>query len=197
MKPELSPIDHVWPVLPLPSRSVAGASQAKQSTRSTERAHGEPRRGAALTTVRLVRHCPSDAASTFAAWVEPAVAGQWLFATAGRPMVCARVDARIGGCYCLTEQRGTRIIEHRGEYIDVVPTRRLAFTLSTPDLDGETLIAVDFEPRPRGCTLTVTHTSVRTGDVGRARQRWLGMLYGLVEMLDLVEVRPHRNDCND
>jgi uncharacterized protein YndB with AHSA1/START domain len=160
-------------------------------------ARDEPRRGAALATLRLVRRCPFDAASVFAAWVEPALAGQWLFATASRPMVRTRIDARVGGCFCLTERRWTRIVEHRGEYVDVAPPRRLAFTLSTPDLDGETRIAVDIEPRSSGCALTLTHASVRPDEVGRVRQRWLGMLYGLGATLDLADAGSHRNDGND
>jgi uncharacterized protein YndB with AHSA1/START domain len=197
MKPDLSCYDHDWPILSFPPGSATGAGEPTQLPRSTARARNEPRRGAALATLRLVRRCPFDAASVFAAWVDPALAGQWLFATASRPMVRTRIDARAGGCYCLTERRGTRIVEHRGEYVAVAPSHRLAFTLSTPDLDGETLIAVDIEFRPRGCALTLTHAGVRPDEVGRARQRWLGMLYGLGATLDLAYAGSHRNDGND
>jgi uncharacterized protein YndB with AHSA1/START domain len=197
MKPDLSRYDHDWPDLSFPPGSAADAGAPTRSPRSPARARDEPRRRAALATLRLVRRCPFDAASVFAAWVEPAVAGQWLFATASRPMVRTRIDARVGGCYCLTERRGTRIVEHRGEYVDLAPPRRLAFTLSTPDLDGETRIAVDIELRPGGCALTLTHASIQPDEVARVRQRWLGMLHGLGATLDLADARSQRNDGND
>jgi uncharacterized protein YndB with AHSA1/START domain len=197
MKPDLSRYDPDGPVLSFPPGAASGASAPARSSRSTARARDEPRRAAALATLRLVRRCPFDAASVFAAWVDPALAGQWLFATASRPMVRTRIDARVGGSCCLTERRGTRIVEHRGEYVAVAPPCRLAFKLSTPDLDGETLIAVDIEPRPSGCALTLTHAGVQPDEVGRVRQRWLGMLYGLGATLDLADAGSHRNDGND
>jgi len=197
MKPDRSRYDHDWPVLSFPLGSASGGSAPTRSTRPRQRSRGEPWGAGEQATLRLVHRCSFDAATVFAAWVEPALAGQWLFATASRPMVRARIDARVGGCYCLTEQRGTRLVEHRGEFVDVAPPRRLAFTLSTPDLDGETRIAVDIEPQPSGCALVLTHASVRPDEVRRTRQRWLGMLYGLGATLDLAGARSHRNHGND
>ena len=188
MKPELSPYDPDGSISSFPTTSAPDASASTGKPLLTPR--DGSRRGAAL---RLVRRCRFDAASLFAAWIEPALAGQWLFATATRPMVKTRIDARAGGQYCLAERRGVGIVEHRGQYIDVVPPRRLAFTLSTPDLDGETLVCVDIGPRRAGCAVTLTHAHLGTDEIMRARQRWLGVLYGLGETLDTAATRWQRN----
>jgi uncharacterized protein YndB with AHSA1/START domain len=192
MKPELSPDDHNWPVPSFPTTSAPDAGAATKQTRSTSLARDEFGRGA---TLRLVRRCRFDATSVFAAWVQPALAGRWLFATATRPMVQTRIDARAGGGYCLTERRKELIVEHRGHYVHVASPRRLAFTLSTPDVAGETLVAVDIEPRPNGCAMTVTHAHIRPKEVRRVRQRWVGLLYGLVATLELTDIRSHRNQA--
>jgi len=192
MKPELSPSDPDWSVSSFSNRPAPDAS-APTGKRSTPRGRHELRR---VTTLRLVQRCRFSAASVFAAWVEPALAGRWLFATATRPMVKTRIDARAGGRYCLTEQRETGIVEHRGHYIDVAPPHRLAFTLSTPDLDGETHVAVDIEPRPGGCAITLTHAHVRLDEIRRVRQRWLGVLYGLGATLERADIRSPHNQGN-
>jgi uncharacterized protein YndB with AHSA1/START domain len=167
------------PALPLPPDAATGRTARARLRAPREPARGERWRDASLATLRLVRRYPVAAPAVFAAWVEPALAGQWLFATATRPMLRARIDARVGGCYCLTEQRDGRIVEHRGEYVDVAAPCRLEFTLSTADIDGETRIAVAVVPGGRGCALTVTHAGVHPRHIQRLRQRWIGMLYGL------------------
>lgn len=185
------------PFLPFPPDATAGRSARARVPDLRERAHGDRRHDATRAPLTLVRRYPCSAASVFGAWVEPALAGQWLFATATRPMLRTRIDARVGGCYCLTEQRGGRIVEHRGEYVDVTSPYRLELTLSTPDVDGETRIAVAIAARTSGCALTLTHAGVRPHDIRRIRQRWIGMLYGLGATLDRADAASHRNDDND
>jgi uncharacterized protein YndB with AHSA1/START domain len=180
--------------LPFPPDAAAGRSARARLPDLRERAHGERPHDAARAPLTLVRRYPYSAASVFAAWVAPALAGQWLFATASRPMLSTRIDARVGGRYCLTEQRGGRIVEHRGEYVDVTSPHRLVMTLSTPDVDGETRIAIAIAARTIGSALTLTHAGVRPHDIQRIRQRWIGMLYGLGAMLDRADAASHCND---
>src|SRR2546422_8524707 len=41
----------------------------------------------------------APSARVFGAWLDPEVAGQWLFATASRPMAHAEIDARVEGSF--------------------------------------------------------------------------------------------------
>ena len=189
MKADFLHHDVEGPFLPFPPDAAAGRSARARLPDLRERADGDHRHDAPLT---FVQRYPCAAASVFAAWIEPALAGQWLFATATRPMLRTRIDARVGGCYCLTEQRGGRIVEHRGEYVDVTSPHRLELTLSPPSVDGEPGFAVATPARTRGCALTLTHAGVRPHDIQRLRQRWIGMLYGLGATLDRTDAASHR-----
>lgn len=174
MKPDLSQYDAYW--TPRSSPLVADArldAERLSSPPAKLRRRREP------ADVRLVRRFDWSAASIFAAWVDPAIAGEWLFATAVRPLASARIDARAGGSFRLREQREGRTVEHRGSYVAFLPPCHLAFTLSTLDHPADTRIDVDIASRPRGCMLTLLHANIHPGHVQRIRQRWIGMLYGL------------------
>ena len=56
--------------------------------------------------------------------------------------------------------RAEEVVEHSGKYVEFVPPRRLAFTLSTPDHPTATRLDVDIEPRRRGCVLRLLHANV-------------------------------------
>jgi uncharacterized protein YndB with AHSA1/START domain len=192
MRPDCLCHDIDWPAVSIPATSESSDAGERLVEPRARVRHARPGRGAAAT-LRLVRRYAASAPSVFAAWTDPAVAGRWLLATAGRPMARTRIDARVGGQLCLTEQRGTRTVEHRGEYLELQTPRRLAFVLCSPDLGAIARIAVDIEARRRGCTLTLVHANARGEDVSRVRQRWVGLLYGLGATLEQIDANPHRN----
>ncbi len=47
-------------------------------------------------------------------------------------------------------------------------------------------MAVGIEPARRGCALTLSHADVPRGDLRALAARWLGVLYGLAETLDVL-----------
>src|SRR5512144_802142 len=104
MKPDLSRYETDWP-----AHVVSAALESRDGPRSrrypTERGD-HPRRDDA-TTIHLVRRFGSTPSTVFNAWTDPALAGQWLFATASRPMARVCIDARVGGRFRLTEPRDT------------------------------------------------------------------------------------------
>ena len=135
---------------------------------------------AASATIRVARRYDAPTAQVFAAWLDPALARLWLFATATRPMRDGEIDARVGGRYRFVEDRGGTIVEHRGEYAAIVPARKLVFTLVSPDVpEATTRVRADFAPVAAGCVVTVSHTGLPARRARQLRARWTGILYGL------------------
>lgn len=131
-------------------------------------------------SIRVTRRYLASPEHVFHAWLDPKVARSWLFATATRPMARAEIDPRVAGTFRFVEQRDGEIVEHRGEYVDMVPHRRLAFTLATPDQPHVlTRVRVEITRLGQGCEVTLTHDDVPSGNAIRTRARWTGILYGL------------------
>jgi uncharacterized protein YndB with AHSA1/START domain len=136
-------------------------------------------------SIRITRRFPAAPERVFEAWLDPGHAGQWLFATASRPMARVEIDARVGGSFRFVERRDGQDTEHTGRYLEIVPHRRLVFALAVegrPQLI--TRVAVEVAPLRKGCALTLTHQQVPLEDVDRIEGRWIGILYGLGVTLD-------------
>jgi uncharacterized protein YndB with AHSA1/START domain len=135
--------------------------------------------------IRVKRRYRVPAARVFAAWLDPGIAGNWLFATALCPMERVEIDARVGGAFCFVERQGGRSIEYVGKYIEIVAHRRLAFTLSLGQLPHvDTRVTVDIAPVRNGCEVSLTHENVPHDHASQLEGRWTGILYGLGETLD-------------
>jgi uncharacterized protein YndB with AHSA1/START domain len=95
----------------------------------------------------------------FDAWLDPADAARFLFATPGGEMVRCEIDARVGGRGLIVERRASGDAHHRIQFEAIDRPRRLVFLFSAdPAEDGEwTRVAIDIVPSPGGCTLTLTH----------------------------------------
>jgi uncharacterized protein YndB with AHSA1/START domain len=130
--------------------------------------------------LRVTQCFDAPARRVFNAWLDPAVAGAWLFATASRPLARVEIDARVGGSFRMLDRLGRGGTEYAGEYLEIAPPRRLAFTLSAdPGAQEATRVRVEIIPTGSGCELTLTHENVPPDDASRMEGRWIGMLYGL------------------
>jgi uncharacterized protein YndB with AHSA1/START domain len=139
-------------------------------------------------TIRVANRYGASAADAFDAWLDPEVAGRWLFATASQPIAHVEIDGRVGGSFCFVEQlQAGRMIKYRGQYIEIVPDRRLVFTLSMePHPDVVTRVVVLIAPLAKGCMLKLTHENVPREHASYVEGRWTGILYGLGVTLDSV-----------
>jgi len=135
--------------------------------------------------VRVRQRFSAPADRVFNAWINPAIAGRWLFATASRPAASVKIDARVGGSFCFVERSGGVDIEHAGEYIEIARPRRLVFKLSEQERPRDlSRVAVDIVPVATGCELALVHESVLPDQASRIEGRWAGMLYGLGTLLN-------------
>ena len=145
-------------------------------------------------TIRVKKRYEAPSGCVFAAWLDPEVAGRWLFATASQPMAHVEIDGRTGGSFCFVERRGDATARYIGRYVEIVPDRRLVFTLSmAPDPDVVTRVAVAIAPLARGCMLKLTHENIPRMRASYVEGRWTGILYGLGVTLDSISAAFHHD----
>jgi len=139
-----------------------------------------------FTALRVTRRYGVPPGRVFDAWLNPAVARLWLFATASRPLAHVAIDARVNGSLRFVDGRNEAdMTEYSGEYIEIVPPRRLVFTLSAAKYAYvDTRVAVEIAPLTKGCRLTLIHENVPRDRAEHAEGRWAGVLYGLAATLD-------------
>ena len=188
MRPEIdmkggSPAPGAWTRAPEVRNSPGGLGSATWISHETMvRPRAKTARRAAIRVTRRF-HAPPH--RVFDAWLDPEVAGKWLFATASHPMARVEIDARVGGSFRFVDQRDGETTEHTGEYVEIVPHRRLAFSLSVEKRPHViTRVMVEIVPVKNGCALTLTHENLPPDYASRSEGRWTGILYGLGVTLD-------------
>lgn len=131
----------------------------------------------ALRSLRVTRHFHASAERVFDAWLDPATAGRWLFATDQGEMLRVAIDARVGGHFSFTRRDGEDV-EHVGEYLVIDRPRRLVFTFAVPRYsEAVTRVTVDITPAANGCDLVLTHEDVLPEWADATQQGW-GMILG-------------------
>jgi uncharacterized protein YndB with AHSA1/START domain len=134
--------------------------------------------------LRITRHFEASPERVFDAWLDPATAGRWLFATPAGQMTCVQIDARVGGKFLLI-RRDDDDVEHVGEYLEVDRPRRLVFTFTVPKYSAETTkVSIDIVLDGAGCKLTLTHEGVLPEWIDRTREGWTMILDSLAGQLE-------------
>jgi uncharacterized protein YndB with AHSA1/START domain len=132
------------------------------------------------------RRFKASAERVFDAFLDPAKAGRFMFATRDGAMVKAEIDPRVGGAFNFTDRRNGDDIEHRGEYLVIERPRRLVFTLAvdkySKDVDR---VTIEITPLDSGCELKLTHEMKPeyAEYTGRTEQGWTSILEGLARTL--------------
>jgi uncharacterized protein YndB with AHSA1/START domain len=137
--------------------------------------------------VSVTRRFEQSAERVFDAWLDPATAGRWLFATPEGQMQRVEVDPRVGGTFTIVEKRGGEEASHHGTYVAIDRPRRLAFRFtSARDDPNPSLVTVAIEADGSGCSLTLTHDiDQKWADLAdRVRQGWEMILGNLAARLE-------------
>ncbi len=104
-------------------------------------------------TTRLM---PAPCERVFRAWSDPALVARWFFAQMGWKAQ-VRNDFRIGGAYQIHMlDQGLTVFSAHGEYREIVPVTRLAFTWNSSAVQN-TLVAIDLRDLGASTELTLTH----------------------------------------
>src|SRR5262245_29523384 len=130
--------------------------------------------------VRVTQRVTAPPERVFAAWLDPKLAGRWLFATASRPMARVSIDGRVGGSFCFAQDEDGETTEYSGVYIEVAPPRRLVFTLAIDRQPMEaSRVTVEIVPWRSGSEVSLMQERVPLHYANRIETRWTGILYGL------------------
>lgn len=143
-----------------------------------------------LQRIRVAATYDAPASRVFDAWLNPRLAARWLFATALEPAAPVAMEPRVAGRFCFLDGRGRARTAWRGEYVEIVPPRRLAFTLELDDGGGPTRVTVTLAGRGAGCRLRLVHEGVPRQRAAALADRWTGLLYGLGTLLGAAP-EPH------
>lgn len=109
--------------------------------------------------VTVSREFSATPERVFDAWLDPAQAKDFLFATPEGRIVRCDIDARVGGRFLITDRRPGGDAEHHGQFLEIGRPRRLAFLFRGPGTsEGQwSKVILEFSPSVSGCTLTLTH----------------------------------------
>ena len=130
-------------------------------------------------TIIITRRFDFSIERVFDAWLDPASASKFLFATPTGKMVRVEIDARVGGSFSITRRDGEDV-EHVGSYVEIDRPRRLVFTFGVPKFSAQmTRVSIDLKSTPTGCELTLTHEGVLPEWLDRGREGWGKILDGL------------------
>jgi len=136
-----------------------------------------------LVTLRVTHRFMAAPERVFDAWLDPATAGRWLFATPTGTIVKVEIDARVGGKFIVVRRDGEDV-EHVGEYLEIDRPRRLAFTFAVPKFSvAMTKVTIDIAPLESGCELTLVHEGVLPEWAERTRGGWGMILEALARSL--------------
>ncbi len=113
-----------------------------------------------LKTVRVMHEFDASPERVFDAWLNPEIAGKWLFATPTGQMVRVGIDARVGGSFIFTDHRDEGDVEHVGTYLEIDRPRHLVFTFAVPKYSTQlTRVTIDIRATASGCGIDLRATN--------------------------------------
>jgi len=126
--------------------------------------------------------------AVFDAWLDPAKAGKFLFATPDGEMLKVEIDPRVGGRALIVERRASGDAHHHLQYEVIDRPHRLVFLFrADPAEEGQwTRVSIDIAPKGAGSTLTLTHEMDPQWAAyeDQTRKGWTTILESLAKVID-------------
>ncbi len=113
-------------------------------------------------TLRIERTFQAPADRVFDAWTSEEVMRRWWHAEKGWETPEAEVDLQLGGAVrvVMRDPESGDEFGGGGEYVEIDPPRRLAFTWVWDDESRRTLIEIDFHDRGDSTHVVFTHSNL-------------------------------------
>jgi uncharacterized protein YndB with AHSA1/START domain len=113
--------------------------------------------GPVILTVSRDFDAPPE--TLFDAWLDPALAAKFLFATPDGKMLKVEIDPRVGGRALIVDRRASGDAHHHILYEVIDRPNRLVFLFrADPAEEGEwTRVSIEIAAKGSGSTLTLTH----------------------------------------
>ena len=135
-------------------------------------------------TVRTTHRYRHATETVFDAWLNPEIAGKFLFATPAGTMMKAQIDPRVGGAFVFVDRREGVDFEHVGEYLEIDRPRRLVFFFRVPAFsDLASVVIIEIVQAEGGCELTLTHEGVLPDYAEGTKGGWTMILGKLGDVL--------------
>jgi uncharacterized protein YndB with AHSA1/START domain len=91
---------------------------------------------------------------------------------------------RVGGALCVVMVGEDMRIEHRGEYLEIDPPRRLVFTWESVYTGGASLVTVTFDPDASDATrVVIVHSRLAPDAAASHAGGWTAILDRLARAL--------------
>jgi uncharacterized protein YndB with AHSA1/START domain len=125
--------------------------------------------------IEIQRRLPAPVTEVFSWWTEPERLREWMSPIG---TVEAEVDLRVGGALRIVMRGDGTVIEHRGEYVEIEPPRRLVFTWGSPFTGDEpSLVTIELEPDgPDATLLRLVHSRLPESAGASHEHGWGAML---------------------
>jgi uncharacterized protein YndB with AHSA1/START domain len=138
------------------------------------------------TTLRMERTFRAPAQAVFDAWTSEEVMRRWWRVESDWETPVAEVDLRIGGAVrvVMRTRDGTEY-GGGGQYTEIDPPRRLAFTWIWDGDDKRQLIEIDFEEHDGATTVRFTHRDLWDEEAVRSHEDgWNGVFDNLAREVE-------------
>ena len=138
--------------------------------------------------LKVSRDFDAPPEAVFDAWLDPAKAGKFLFATPDGEMLKVEIDARVGGRALVVERRASGDAHHHLQYEVIDRPHRLVFLFrADPAGEGQwTRVSIEIAPKDTGSTLTLTHEMDPQWAAyeDQTRKGWTTILESLAKVID-------------
>ena len=136
-----------------------------------------------VPTVRLSRIMPARPEEVFAAWLDAESMRSWM-CPGDIKHTDAEIDARVGGKFRIVMHGAENTYEMTGEYVEIDPPARIAFTWESNVTEGESLVTLEFHDRDGETELVLTHERLADAETaGNYEKGWTSILERLAERL--------------
>jgi len=138
-----------------------------------------------LVSISLTRHFDAEPERVYDAWLDPATAGKWLFATPQGTMVRCEIDPCEGGKFVFVDHREGNDYKHVGEYLELSRPDHICFEFGVPQFSSDvSRVSIDIFPeKSGGSKLTLLHDEVLADYQSKTQEGWSNILNGLAAIL--------------